>query len=888
MALLVTPVGRRPRSAVARGRHAGGAPGRRLVPDLQRPAAAIVDAGGSTRGVISSSISISRSTTRGLRGSAAAVRRAALAAGAERSAVAARARRRVRSARRRRLPIAARRRADGVGRSPARARRSQPPAAAPTTWPAADRSHDSFEQALTIVYRMLFLLFAEARALVPLWHPVYRESYSLEALRDAAEQSPRAAGLWDALRAIARLAHAGCRAGDLRVTPFNGRLFAPARTPLAERRDLDDEAARRAMRRAVDAAGARPRRARAHRLPRPRRRAARRRLRDAARLRAAASDRAATRVRCEPGSGVRKATGTFYTPQPIADYLVRRTLGAARARRDARADPRSCASSIRRWAAARFSSPPAAISPAPTRRRWSGPADAMPSDIGDAERAAHPPDDRGALPVRRRPQPDGGAARAPVAVAGDARRRSAAQLSRSPPAGRRQPARRVARAACGTPPAPPPASTPRRRCRCSTTRPVADALRDGAADPLLARVDAERHARTGAREGARARRADRARRARCRGGSGSRDLWCAAWFAGRRTRAPAGGVRRAVGRDPHRPRRAAGAHGARAISTRPTTIARRAPVLSLGARVSGGVLRRATARRLPTAGFDAVIGNPPWDMIRADAGAADARAARAARHGAGAPLHARRRRLHARSPTATPTAISCSSSGRSRSRARAAASGWCCRPASRPITAARRCGGCCSRAATSTRSSASTTTAASFRSIAASGFLLVTASAGRADRPHRLPARRGRPGGARRRSAKRRPTPPWFPVRLSPALLERISGADLAIPDLRTRDRPRDRRARGVAVSAARQRARAGRRSFGRELNATDDRERLPARPARGLPVVEGKHIEPFRVALDAVARTASAPPTRGVCCDPIATSARGSPTATSPAPPIA
>ena len=28
-----------------------------------------------------------------------------------------------------------------------------------------------------------------------------------------------------------------------------------------------------------------------------------------------------------PGSGVRKSTGTFYTPQPIADYLVRSTLG---------------------------------------------------------------------------------------------------------------------------------------------------------------------------------------------------------------------------------------------------------------------------------------------------------------------------------------------------------------------------------------------------------------------------------------------------------------------------------------------------------------------------------------------------------------------------------
>ena len=116
---------------------------------------------------------------------------------------------------------------------PARARRTSLPA-------------DSFEQALTIVYRILFLLFAESRRLVPLWHPVYRDSYSIEALGLLAERS-NARGLWDVLRAIARLAHAGCRAGDLRVTPFNGRLFAPGRTPLAERRDLDDEAARRAL-----------------------------------------------------------------------------------------------------------------------------------------------------------------------------------------------------------------------------------------------------------------------------------------------------------------------------------------------------------------------------------------------------------------------------------------------------------------------------------------------------------------------------------------------------------------------------------------------------------------------------------------------------------------
>src|SRR4029077_18403789 len=97
-----------------------------------------------------------------------------------------------------------------------RRRRGSPPGA-----------NAAFEQALTIVYRMLFLLFAEARSLVPLWHPVYRDSYSLEALRDQADDPafahrPGAAvAFWDALRAIARLAHAGCRAGDLRVTPFN-------------------------------------------------------------------------------------------------------------------------------------------------------------------------------------------------------------------------------------------------------------------------------------------------------------------------------------------------------------------------------------------------------------------------------------------------------------------------------------------------------------------------------------------------------------------------------------------------------------------------------------------------------------------------------------------
>ena len=141
------------------------------------------------------------------------------------------ARRGVRSARVGRLSFPPRRRPSGICQ---RARRAHAPVRRRTSL------DDAFEQALTIVYRILFLLFAEARHLVPVWHPVYRESYSLDALRAAAETDRASPGLWDALRAVSRLAHAGCRAGDLVVTPFNGRLFAPAKTPLAERRDLDD------------------------------------------------------------------------------------------------------------------------------------------------------------------------------------------------------------------------------------------------------------------------------------------------------------------------------------------------------------------------------------------------------------------------------------------------------------------------------------------------------------------------------------------------------------------------------------------------------------------------------------------------------------------------
>jgi hypothetical protein len=161
--------------------------------------------------------------------------------------------------------------------------------------------------ALTVIYRILFLLFAEARGLVPDWHPVYRDSYTIESLRPIVEGSLRGTGLWPAVQAIARLAHRGCTAGSLRVVPFNGRLFSPAGAPLAESAVVGEHAIRDVLL-AVTTERAGDRRARISYAD------------------LGVEQLGAVYERVLDPSGARKATGTFYTPRSITEYLVRRTL----------------------------------------------------------------------------------------------------------------------------------------------------------------------------------------------------------------------------------------------------------------------------------------------------------------------------------------------------------------------------------------------------------------------------------------------------------------------------------------------------------------------------------------------------------------------------------
>jgi hypothetical protein len=173
------------------------------------------------------------------------------------------------------------------------------------------------DESLTVIYRVLFLLFAEARGLVPVWHPVFRDSYTIEAMREAVETLPRPRGVWDALQAIARLAHRGCRAGSLHIPPFNGRLFSPEHAPLAATAPLDDGAVRGAL----------------LALTTRKAKEGRRRISyadlDVEHL-GGVYERILDYDVASGGemvaTGRRKATGSFYTPRELTEYIVRRTL----------------------------------------------------------------------------------------------------------------------------------------------------------------------------------------------------------------------------------------------------------------------------------------------------------------------------------------------------------------------------------------------------------------------------------------------------------------------------------------------------------------------------------------------------------------------------------
>jgi len=111
--------------------------------------------------------------------------------------------------------------------------------------PTTDLSpvHDA---CLILLYRLLFLLYAESRGLLPLDNPSYGGQYSLKAIKeDIAHKTDegvvylaKKATLWDDLRTLFNIIYSGQEA--LGVPAYDGRLFDPARYPFLEERTIGD------------------------------------------------------------------------------------------------------------------------------------------------------------------------------------------------------------------------------------------------------------------------------------------------------------------------------------------------------------------------------------------------------------------------------------------------------------------------------------------------------------------------------------------------------------------------------------------------------------------------------------------------------------------------
>lgn len=96
-----------------------------------------------------------------------------------------------------------------------------------------DGSQHLYRDILVTIYRILFLLFAEQRSMLPGRGSLYQEEYSLTALRTLAEQ-PRGDDpnydMWEKLKTTFSMVEHGVP--QLKIYPYNGALFSMARTPL--------------------------------------------------------------------------------------------------------------------------------------------------------------------------------------------------------------------------------------------------------------------------------------------------------------------------------------------------------------------------------------------------------------------------------------------------------------------------------------------------------------------------------------------------------------------------------------------------------------------------------------------------------------------------------
>ncbi|PRP99389.1 N-6 DNA Methylase [Enhygromyxa salina] len=109
--------------------------------------------------------------------------------------------------------------------------------------PALDAPHDHLYQGvLSVVLRLVFLLYSEDQALLPVGHPIYAKYMSVQGLYDDLvadvgmhpESMHHRFGAYGRLLSLFRAIFLGVKHGDLELPPRQGRLFDPSSFPFLE------------------------------------------------------------------------------------------------------------------------------------------------------------------------------------------------------------------------------------------------------------------------------------------------------------------------------------------------------------------------------------------------------------------------------------------------------------------------------------------------------------------------------------------------------------------------------------------------------------------------------------------------------------------------------
>jgi len=107
--------------------------------------------------------------------------------------------------------------------------------------PLPAETHNAYEAAVTVMMRVVFLLFAEERGLMPTGE-MYRKAYSVAGLLDELEERKRYDGdeslerteVWHRLLAASAALYEGASFDDVRMPAYGGSLFDPERFPWME------------------------------------------------------------------------------------------------------------------------------------------------------------------------------------------------------------------------------------------------------------------------------------------------------------------------------------------------------------------------------------------------------------------------------------------------------------------------------------------------------------------------------------------------------------------------------------------------------------------------------------------------------------------------------